>query len=500
MTDFFFRALRPAALLLLLPLAGAGPTRPAAQPSFALTAWHLPLQGAQPDPQVLAQFGLYNNPKLQAFISGKGQQMNKVSDRPGDYGFTIVDSPVINAFATPDGHVYFTRGIMAYFNNEAQFAGVLGHELGHITARHGQKQQTRNTLASILLGVGSLASKRIASIAQPLSQGVGVLFLKYSRDNENEADGLGVKYSSKIGYDAAQMADFFLTLERTEQASGGSGVPTFLSTHPNSADRYERVKGLAAQTKQTLGKTILTVNRDGYLRAIDGLPYGEDPRQGFVESGVFYHPDLKFRFPVPAGWKTQNSPTQFQMAEPNGQALLAFAGVPGATAEEGAQAVVKQLGLTGAQAQRLTLSGFPALVVEGDQTPSQDQQGQQSQPAHVRAYVIQDGKNLFAFIGLAAPATFATYQPQFDAVAQGYQRLTEASKLGRQSERIRVRQVKAATTLQQALTANGVPSRRFEEVAILNGMKLGDRLPAGSAVQSGSEISDWLVVWRLSKK
>jgi len=441
----------------------------------------LPLQGAKPDPQVLAQFGLYNNPKLQALIDSKGQQMNKVSDRPGDYGFTIVDSPVINAFATPDGHVYFTRGIMAHFNSEAQFAGVLGHELGHITARHGQKQQTRNTLASIVLGAGSIFAPRVAQrIGSIVQQGVGLLFLSYSRENENEADGLGVKYSTKIGYDAAQMADFFLTLERTEQAAGGNGIPTFLSTHPNSADRYERVKGLAAQAKQTLGKATLLVNRDGYLRSIDGLPYGEDPRQGFVEGGVFYHPDLKFRFPVPAGWKTQNSPTQFQMAEPNGGALLVFAGVPGTTAEEGAQAVVKQLGLSGAQARRLTINGFPTLVVEGDQTPSQDQQQQQSQPAHVRAYVIQDGKNLFALIGLAAPSTFGNYAPQFDAVAQGYQRLTSASQLGRQSERIRIRQVKTATTLQQALTANSVPSRRFNEVAILNGMQLGDRLPAGS--------------------
>ncbi len=469
MTAFSNRLLRPAALLLLLPLVSATPSEPT-KPTTAATA---PLQGAKPDPQVIAQFGLYNNPKLQAYITQQGKRMTAISDRPGDYGFTIVDSPVINAFATPDGHVYFTRGIMAYFNDEAQFTGVLGHELGHITAQHGKKQQRNSIFSSILVGVATMASPNLLGrVAQPLAQVVG---LKYSRNDENEADGLGVKYSTKVGYDASHMANFFQTLERTE-AQSGSSTPTFLSTHPNSADRYQRVKQLAAQAKQSLGKTTLTVNRDSYLRSIDGLPFGDDPRQGFVENSIFYHPELKFRFPIPAGWKSQNSPEQFQMAEPSGKAILAFTGVPGNTPEEAAQTLAKQLGITAGNVQRTTINGFPALTFEGDQTASQEQ----STPAHVQSYVIQDGKSMFAFVGLATAATFSTYAPQFASAAQGYQRLSDASKLNRQAEHIRVKQAKTATTLSQALAANGVPSKRLEEEAILNGMQLTDRLPAGS--------------------
>jgi predicted Zn-dependent protease len=434
-----------------------------------------PLQGAKPDPQVIAQFGMFENPKLQQYIATQGKKMTAISDRPGDYGFTIVDSPIINAFATPDGHVYFTRGIMAYFNNEAQFTGVLGHELGHITARHGQKQQTRSTISSILLAGASMVSKTIASVAQPLSSVVGVGLLKYSRDAENEADVLGVKYSSKVGYDASQMADFFLTLERTEKASGGGSTPGFLSTHPNSADRYQRVKALAAQTKQTLGNRTLTVNRDSYLRSIDGLPYGEDPRQGFVESGVFYLPEQKLRLPVPSGWKTQNSTDQFQMAEPNGKAALILTSAGTGTLEAAAQALVKQIGLSSPSSQQTTINSFPALVVEGDQAA----QDQQSAPAHVRAYLIQDGKGVYALIGLAPNASFATYAPQFASVAQGFQRLTDASKLNRQPERIRIKTATAATTLASAMAANGVPSSRYEEVAILNGMETNSKLTKG---------------------
>jgi len=468
------RLLRPTALLLLLPLASATPpSKEPTAPAKPATTLARPLQGAKPDPQVIAQFGLYNNPKLQAYITQQGKRMTAISDRPGDYGFTIVDSPVINAFATPDGHVYFTRGIMAYFNDEAQFTGVLGHELGHITAQHGKKQQRNSILSSILVAGATIVSPNLLGrIAQPAAQ---LVSLKYSRGDENEADALGVKYSTKVGYDASHMANFFQTLERTE-AQSGSSTPTFLSTHPNSADRYQRVKQLAAQAQQSLGKRTLTVNRDSYLRSIEGLAFGDDPRQGFVESGVFYHPDLKFRFPIPSGWKSQNSPEQFQMAEPNGKALLAFLGVPGSSLDEAAQALAKQIGITPGNAQRTTINGFPALVFEGDQQASSQSQ---ATPAHVQSFVIQDGKSYFAFVGLATAATFGTYAPQFASTAQGYQRLTDASKLNRQTERVHIKQAKSATTLSAALTANGVASSKLDDMAILNGMQLSDRLTAG---------------------
>ena len=478
MNSSLFRSLRTGALLaFLLPLASSSnitdwAARSPAKPNAPTTK---PLQGAKPDPAVIAQFGLYNDAKLQSLINAKGKQMTAISDRPGDYGFTVVDSPIINAFATPDGHVYFTRGIMAYFNNEAQFAGVLGHELGHITAQHGKKQQTRSTIASIGMILGSVVAPRVMqSVGGVAQQVVGLGMLKYGRDDENEADGLGVKYSTKIGYDASYMADFFQTLQRTEEQSGSS-IPTFLSTHPNSADRYTRVKQLAAQAKQSVGNRALAVNRDQYLRQIEGLNYGEDPRQGFVESNVFYHPDLKFRFPIPSGWKSQNSPEQFQMQEPNGKALLVFLGASGSSLDEAGQSLAKSIGLASANASKTTINGFPALVFEGDQTASD----QSSTPAHVLAQLIQDGKSIYAFVGLAAPASFSTYAPQFQQAARGYSRLTDANKLNRQPEHIRIKTAASATTLASAFAAAGVPSKRYEELAILNGMKTTDKLSKG---------------------
>ena len=478
------RSLRACALLgMLAPLAGSSSFtdwvshRPA--PAAPAARAH-PLQGAKPDPAVIAQFGLYNNNTIQNLIDAKGKQMTAVSDRPGDYGFTVVDSPIINAFATPDGHVYFTRGIMAYFNDEAQFSGVLGHELGHITAQHGKKQQRNSTVAGIGMLLGSVLAPRVMqSVGGLVQQGVGLWMLKYSRGDENEADGLGVKYSTKIGYDASHMADFFQTLQRTEAQSGAGGIPTFLSSHPSSADRYIRVKGLAAQAKQTAGTRTFAVNRNQYLKAIEGLNYGEDPRQGFVESGVFYHPALKFRFPIPSGWKSQNSPDKFQMSEPNGKALLVFLGAGNSSLDEAGQQLAKSLGVQSANAQKTTINGFPALVFEGDQV-QQDQSGQQAAGAHVLAQLLQDGQSVWAFVGLAAPASFSAYAPQFQQVAQGYSRLTDTNKLNRQPEHIRIKTAASNTTLDQALTAAGVPAKRHEELAILNGMQRTDRLAKGT--------------------
>ena len=440
--------------------------------------------GAQSDPAVTAQMGLYPDKKIQAFINEKGKKMGAISHRPTlTYQFRVVDSPVINAFAIPGGYVYFTRGIMAHFNNEAQFAGVLGHEIGHITARHSAKQQTNSIIGQVGLLGAMIASPKLAQFGEQASQGLQLLFLKFSRDDESQADGLGVQYSSKIGYDASQMADFFQTLAREQEAKGSSTIPDFMSTHPNPADRFTVVHQEADEWKQQNGNPKLAVNRDQYLRLIDGLVYGEDPKQGFVENSVFYHPELKFRFPIPTGWKSQNSPSQFQMADPSGKALLILLPAPGATPEEATQAIAKQMSLQPAESRRTTINGFPALVFTADQVQQDPQTGQQVAGVRVLGHIIQDGKSLYAFLGVAAPADFPAFAPQFSSVAEGFARLTEPDKLNRQPERIRIKKLTLRSNLRQALTTAGVPEKRLEELAILNGMQLNEQVNAGSLIK-----------------
>ena len=465
------------AVSLLLPGCAVNPVTGKREVMLVSEGQELAM-GKESDPAVVAQFGLYQDQKLQQYINTTGDKMGVISHRPElNYQFRIVDSPIINAFAVPGGYVYFTRGIMAHFNNEAQFAGVLGHEIGHVTARHSARQQTNSILSQVGLMGAMIASPQLAQFGEQAMQGLQLLTLKFSRDDENQADELGVEYSTKIGYDAAEMADFFKTLEREQQQAGGQAVPDFLSTHPNPADRYVHVNQLATQWKQkSTTPATLQVNRDKYLRLIDGITYGTDPRQGFVEDNAFYHPELKFQFPVPQGWKHQNSPQQFQMADPAGKALLLLTLAPGSSPQEAAQAVAKQMSLQVTESRQLTVHGFPAVAFVANQVQQNQQTGQQVAGVRVLSYLIQDGKTMYALIGAAAPQDFAAYAPVFTSTMEGFQRLTKASKLNRQPEHVRIRTAQAGRTLAQNLAANGVPEKRYEEMAILNGMQLSDKL------------------------
>ncbi|MBF9237248.1 M48 family metalloprotease [Hymenobacter sp. BT683] len=472
-----------AAAVLLLSGCATNPVTGKKQISLVSEGQEVAM-GAQSDPAVTAQFGLYPDAKIQKFIDEKGQKMAAVSHRPTlKYQFKVVDSPVINAFAVPGGYVYFTRGIMAHFNNEAQFAGVLGHEIGHVTARHSAQQQTKAILGQVGLMGAMIASPQVAQFGEQAMQGMQLLFLKFGRDDERQSDELGVEYSSKIGYDASQMADFFQTLAREQQKGQTEAIPDFLSTHPNPEDRYNTVHQLADKWKAANGSPKLAINRDQYLRLIDGMVYGEDPKQGFVENSVFYHPDLKFQLPVPTGWKHQNTPQQFQMADPGGKALLVLMTAPGNTPEEAAQALVQQLKLQPGASQRTTINGFPALVFEADQVQQDPQTGQQVAGVHVLGHIIQDGKTLYALMGVAPPAEFPNYARQFTGVAQAFRRLTDADKLNRQPERIRIKKLTLRSNLAQALTTHGVPAKRHEELAILNGMQLNEQVNAGSLIK-----------------
>jgi len=438
--------------------------------------------GAQSDPQIIAQFGLYENAALQDFINDRGQEMVKISHRPDlKFHFRIIDSHIVNAFAVPGGYVYFTRGIMAYFNNEAQFAGVLGHETGHVTARHSVEQYTKSTVANVLLIGGMIVSPEFAAFGNEAQTALSLLFLKYSRDHERQADELGVEYSTKVGYDAHKMADFFKTLKSLSEGSGGE-LPTFLSTHPDPGDRYNSVEKEATEWQVKVPKTTYKVNKDAYLKMVDGIVYGEDPRQGFVESGVFYHPELKFQFPVPSNWDLLNSPTQVQMAPPNGKALIIFTVTQGSSLQAAAQSDATNLQLTVSNSRQITINGLPAMEVMSSQVTQDPNTGKQSSIS-VKSVYIQYKNDIYVFHGVSLPQDFQGYVSQFDRTMSGFKALTDPSKLNVRPERINVVSVKQSGTLAQALQANGVPSTRVKEFAILNGMDQTAQVTAGTMIK-----------------
>lgn len=441
--------------------------------------------GKEADPQIIQQFGLYEDKALQDFINLEGKKMAAVSHRPNlDYHFRIVDSEVLNAFAVPGGYVYFTRGIMAHFNNEAEFAGVLGHEIGHITARHSVIQQRNQVLGQIGLIAGMILSPQLAQFGEAASQGLSLLFLKFGRDAERESDNLGVEYSSKIGFDAQQMANFFNTLERKSEEKESAELPTFLSTHPSPAARNATVSKVANEWKAKLNLSNPAINRNSYLRRIEGLIYGEDPKGGFLENNVFYHPVLKFQFSTPPNWAYQNTPQRVQLAPKDGKAMMMFTFAPGKTLQEAASTFLQQNQLQAIDSREVNVNGLRAVAIVADQQPQQ-QQGQQQQQSSIRtlSYFIQYGDAIYLMLGVSGIRDFNYYSQQFTNSMQSFRQLTDASKLNRKPDRVRIKTVAQNSTLEQALRNHRVATKRLEEFAVLNGMKLTDRVQKGTLIK-----------------
>src|SRR5438034_2746379 len=240
--------------------------------------------GQASDPQVRREYGVADTPALQSYVQTMGRKLVRVSHRPNLEGhFTVVDSPVVNAFAIPGGYVYLTRGILAYLGNEAELAGVMGHEIGHVTARHSVRQMTREQLAQIGLGVGSVLSPTFGQFGNLAQSSAGLLFLRFSRDDEREADRLGVEYAARAAYDPREVSNFFDVLGRLSAANDRQTIPGWLSTHPDPPQRVQATRMLAEEWIQMLGLTEerMAVDRDAFLRAIDGTVFGNNPREGF---------------------------------------------------------------------------------------------------------------------------------------------------------------------------------------------------------------------------
>jgi predicted Zn-dependent protease len=439
--------------------------------------------GQQYDPQVIASFGDYKNDNILSFIQTKANEMGKLSHRPAlEYHLRVLDSPVVNAFAVPGGYIYLTRGILAQLNNEAELTGIIGHEMGHITARHSMSQQSKQQLGQLILIGGMIASEKFASYAQYAMQGMQLLFLSFSRADERQADQLGVEYSSKIYYDAHKMADFFNVLNKMNLASNVGGVPTFLSTHPDPGDRLIAVNKMATEWQDSLKAPQWKVNGNEYLKMIDGIIYGEDPRQGYKDGNVFYHPELLFRFSIPDRWVLENSPMQVTMAPEDGKAMIVFSMSPQKTPEAAAEATMKELGLTLQENKNVTINGIPALATVSKQVTQDESTGVQ-QTNMILSYFINYNNLIYVFHGVSTEADFSAYVPVLRSSMTSFARLTEASRINVKPKKILVRSVQKAGALSDAFTYYKVPNDKMSEMALLNNMELTDRVVAGKLIK-----------------
>ena len=432
--------------------------------------------GRETDQQIIEQYGIYKDPELNRYLSSIGKKMAGLSHRPDlDYSFKVLDSPVVNAFAVPGGYVYFTRGILAYFNDEAEMAGVLGHELGHISARHSASKYSKQILAQVGLNLGSMFSEEFSEWAPVAMMGVQMMFLKFSRDDERQADDLGVRYASRSGYDAAAMADFFSTLQRM-QPEGQSVLPHWFSTHPDPKDRVQSVRQKTSELQASLPSQTFVRNPETYLQHIDGITFGNDPRQGYVEGSMFYHPDLSFQFPVPSNWNVINGNRQVQMTSNDKNAYILF-GLAAESSPAAAQNAFLQKtnGLLVAS-EAVRINNFTAQKSLAD-VPSQND------TLRVASVYINKDNQVFVFHGITRQSLFASHKTNFDKSMTNFDRLTDPEKLDVQPGFIHIEKVPRTAKLSDILSQMNIPAENRETLALINGKYLDDTVQAGELIK-----------------
>ena len=432
--------------------------------------------GAEADPAIIAQYGLYKDDRIAKFVDDLGQKMARISHRPTlAFHFRVLDSPVINAFALPGGYVYITRGILGYINSEAELAGIMGHEIGHVTARHGAKAYTRAQIAQVGFAAGYILSPTFRQFGDLASQSIGLLFLKFSRDQERQADELGVLYSTKIGFDATNMSHFFGTLSRLRSESGQS-LPDWQATHPNPNEREAKTLALTKQDQAKFPRKKFRTDRAPYLKLIDGIVYGEDPRQGFVENGYFYHPTLDFQFPVPQGWQVVNTPQQVQLVNEKQNAGIQFSLADEATARAAAAAFISKSKAKVLKSDVKRFHGFPTEIRESTVTT---QQGE----LKILSYFIQKGKQVYVFHGFGSPANYNKNLSSFKYTMGNFNRLKNQKARHVKPTRVKIVRVTKRTTLKRFLSK--YPNKKVppEKLAIINGMQLTDKVKPGDQIK-----------------
>ncbi len=324
------RLLVPVLLFLGLTSCATNPVSGQPDLVFLTEAQEVSL-GRSNDPKIRQQYGVYNDPELQAYVQRVGDRLAKKSHRPTlKYTFTVLDSEEVNAFALPGGYVYITRGIMAYIQNEAELAAVLGHEIGHVTARHGVNQYTRAMAAQIGAGVLSAVVPQLGNqLGQELLNILGNALLSgYGREDELQADRLGAEYIARTGYDPDAVIGVVSILKNQEEfekkrAAAENREPRVyhgvFASHPSADTRLQQAVGEARKFKT--GATT-KVAREDYHKHLDGVVYGDNPKEGVRRGSSFYHRDLNLAVDFPEGWKIANNPKSVAATAPGGAALL----------------------------------------------------------------------------------------------------------------------------------------------------------------------------------
>ena len=481
------RPVRAVLLASLAPLAlsacGGGGSVPSASAPITPSEAQ---QGAEANTQILQEFGGALNGSQAAYVEEVGKNIavqSGLGNARSSFNVALLNSSVNNAFAIPGGYIYTTRQLVTLMNNEAELAGVLGHEVGHVAARHSQRRQQTAQRNSILGAVGSILSGVLLgnsqigqAVSQGIQQGSQLLTLKFSRSQELEADKLGQQYLVKAGYDPHAMATLLASLARQNsldaqlQGRGNASVPEWASTHPDPASRV-------SAANQRAGTTAGITNRDTFLTRIDGLTYGDDPKQGVIEGQRFIHPELRLSFTAPSGFYMVNGTNAVSVNGQSGQAQLTLAPYSG-NLENYIRSVFAKLGGQNSQiapssVQRTTVNGIPAAYGTARVNSGNGQ-------VDVTVFAYEFGSNqAYHFQAITA----AGQANVFNSMYSSMRKISSQEAAQVVPRVVDVVTVRSGDTVQSLANRMAYSNAQVERFRVLNGLDSNERVTPGQKVK-----------------
>lgn len=425
--------------------------------------------GQENDAQVVAALGLYDDARLSSLVSTVGAALAAKSERPGlPWTFRVLDDPTVNAFALPGGFVYVTRGLLVHLRSDDELAAVLGHEIGHVTARHGVVQLRKTRVAAASVGVFRIVDPNLRHVGGIAAGTAGLVLLKHGREDELEADDLGLRYTGLAGYAPAAAVAVFDVLAGVGRAEPGGRVPSWLSTHPEPEERRRRV--------QSMVPGQAPAPEPEFLATLDGVVYGEDPRDGVLVGRTFAHPREGFAIELPEGWKASHDGPQVMAVAPDEAALLVLTPTKAPSAAKALADFFADGSITRGEQWEGAVGGFP-VASAGFSIDTSD-----GGAAGLLAFIDYDADTVLA---LAAVGPAADWAQRLPAVAATFASFRRAERALREIEPMRVRlyALPAATTL-ATLQEQRPSSIDLAHLVLLNGVDDPQAsLPAGTVVK-----------------